>query len=97
MRVCGFARAHIYIHTHTHAGETKRDKEREREYERESERLLQREKRFLLIILLFFILHAKARDKNPKHPMSQFFLSFFLPEKHLKGETHSFSLWILTH
>ena len=54
----------------------------------------------LYIILLFFIYrtsyaHQKPEtrvDKNPKHPMSQFFLSFFLPEKHLKGETHLFSL-----
>ena len=103
IRVCAFAglRAHTYTYTHTHAGETKRDKEREREYERESERLLQREKRFLLNAIYYYyslyIRTPEARDKNPKHPMSQFFLSFFLPEKHLKGETHSFSLWILTH
>ena len=55
----------------------------------------------LFIILLFFIYrtsyaHQKP-ETNPKHPMSRFFLSFFLPEKHLKGETHLFSLWILTH
>jgi hypothetical protein len=55
----------------------------------------------LFIILLFFIYRTsyahQPKTQNPKHPMSQFFLSFFLPEKHLKGETHLFSLWILTH
>ena len=58
IRVCAFAglRAHTYTYTHTHAGETKRDKEREREYERESERLLQREKRFLLNAIYYTII-----------------------------------------
>jgi len=50
-----------------------------------------------ITIILYIYAHQRPRDKDPKRPMSQFFLSFFLPEKHLKGETHSFSLWILTH
>lgn len=56
IRVCAFAglRAHTYTYIYTHAGETKREKEREREYERESERLLQREKRFLLNAIYYY-------------------------------------------
>ena len=55
--VCAFAglRAHTYTYTYTHAGETKREKrERERIRERESERLLQREKRFLLNAIYYY-------------------------------------------
>ena len=84
IRVCAFAglRAHTYTYTHTHAGETKRDKEREREYERESERLLQREKRFLLNAIYYFILyiphflHAETKTLNIQ---CLIFFSFFLP------------------
>jgi hypothetical protein len=54
IRVCAFAGLRAHTYTYTHAGETKREKEREREYERESERLLQREKRFLKCYLLYY-------------------------------------------
>ena len=82
IRVCAFAglRAHTYTYIYTHAGETKREKEREREYERESERLLQREKRFLLhAIYYYYSLYTTllARDKtlNIQCPIFSFFLS----------------------
>ena len=84
IRVCAFAglRAHTYTYTHTHAGETKRDKEREREYERESERLLQREKRFLLnaiyyTIILYIPHFLRTKTLNIQCP-NFFFLFFFL-------------------
>jgi len=100
IRVCAFAglRAHTYTYTsHTRGRDKERQRERERIRERVREIITERKEVFIkcyLFILLFFI---HRTSKNPKHPISQFFLSFFLPEKHLKGETHSFSLWILTH
>ena len=69
IRVCAFAglRAHTYTYKYTHAGETKREKEREREYERESERLLQREKRFLLNAIYYtIILYIPHFLRTPK-------------------------------
>jgi len=105
IRVCAFAglRAHTYT-SHTRGRDKERQRERERIRERVREIITERKEVFIkcYLLLLFFIYrtsyaHQSQRQKNPKHPMSQFFLSFFLPEKHLKGETHSFSLWILTH
>ena len=82
IRVCAFAglRAHTYTYIYTHAGETKREKEREREYERESERLLQREKRFLLnAIYYYYSIYTTllARDKtlNIQCPIFSFYFS----------------------
>ena len=106
IRVCAFAglRAHTYTYIYTHAGETKREKERERIRERESERLLQREKRFLLsaiyyyyiLLLPHFFTPKQPELQNPKHfLLPNFFLFSFL--RNTKGETHLFSLWILTH
>jgi hypothetical protein len=101
IRVCAFAglRAHTYTYTsHTRGRDKERQREGERIRERVREIITERKEVFIkcyLFILLFFIIPHLTKTLNIQ--CSQFFLSFFLPEKHLKGETHSFSLWILTH
>jgi hypothetical protein len=100
IRVCAFAglRAHTYTYTsHTRGRDKERQRERERIRERVREIITERKEVFIKCYLLYYYSLYTALRQNPKHPMSQFFLSFFLPEKHLKGETHLFSLWILTH
>ena len=105
IRVCAFAGLRAHTYTYTHAGETKREKEREREYERESERLLQREKRFLLNAIYYYILYITTllntpeprEAKNPKHTLSHICLSFFLPQKHEGGDALVLSLDTYTH
>tara|TARA_B110000483_G_scaffold22275_1_gene25569 strand:+ start:1381 stop:1794 length:414 start_codon:yes stop_codon:yes gene_type:complete len=99
IRVCvAGLRAHTYTYIYTHAGEKKREKEREREYERVREIIKERKEVFIkCYLLLFFIPHTTTkRTKNPKHTMSHFFFLFFFL-RNTKGETHLFSLWILTH
>ena len=69
IRVCvAGLRAHTYTYTHTHA--ERKERKRERECERESERLLQREKRFLLNAIYYYILYITTllNTPEPKHP-----------------------------
>ena len=81
VRVCAFAglRAHTYTYTYTHAGETKREKrERERIRERESERLLQREKRFLLNAIYYYYSLYYHKSSQSTKTLNIFFSQFFL-------------------
>ena len=93
---CGFARAHVYIHTR----ERKREKRRERENTRESERLLKREKRFLLNAIYYYSLYHTPPPREPKTLNTQcpIFSFFFSSLETRRGRrTCSLSGYLHTH
>mgnify|MGYP000509822191 CR=1 FL=1 len=83
IRVCAFARAHIYIHTRTRGRDKERQRERERIRERVREIITERKEVFIkCYLLLLFFIYTHTRDPETKTLNVQcpnfFFLFFFL-------------------